>query len=59
MIHLSEHAREAMADDEITEEEIAECLEHGELEIKQRIRGELRWGRKLNLKEKTIYGYLH
>ena len=54
MIHLSEHARKAMADDEIAEEDIRACLEHGELEIKQLIKGELRWGRKLSLKEKTI-----
>ena len=54
MIHLSEHARKAMDDDEITENEITTCLEHGELEIKQQIKGELRWGRKLSLKEKTI-----
>ena len=54
MIYLSEHARKAMADDEITEEEVNTCLEHGELEIKQQVKGEFRWGKKLSLKDKTI-----
>ncbi|HLC89127.1 MAG TPA: DUF4258 domain-containing protein [Candidatus Nanoarchaeia archaeon] len=34
MIEISEHAEKAMSDDEITEDEVRSCLEHGELEIK-------------------------
>ena len=54
MIDISAHARKAMDDDEITEDEIFQCLEYGELEIKQLVKGELRWGKLLELKDKTI-----
>lgn len=54
MIEISEHAKAAMEEDGITEEEIMECLEHGELEIKQIVNGEIRHGKKLDLKDKTI-----
>ncbi len=45
MIELSKHARKAMNDDEITEKDVKECLEHGELEIKQLVKGEMRYGK--------------
>lgn len=54
MIEISEHAREEMEDDGITEDEVEECLEHGELEIKQIVKGEMRYGKKRELKDKTI-----
>ncbi len=54
MIEISEHAREAMEDDGISEEEISACLEHGETEIKEYINGEVRYGKKIELKNKTV-----
>ncbi len=54
MIEISDHARKAMEDDDLTEDEIKQCLEHGELEIKQLVKGEMRYGKKLELKNKTI-----
>ena len=54
MIEISEHAEKAMSDDGITEDEVRNCLEHGELEIKQFVKDEIRYGQKLELKEKTI-----
>ncbi len=54
MIVISDHARKAMDDDGITEEELTSCLEHGQLEIKQFVSGELRYGKKVELKNKTI-----
>jgi len=54
MIEISEHARKAMEDDGITEDEVKRCLEQGELEIKQLVNGEVRYGKKLELKDKTV-----
>ena len=54
MIVIPEYAQKAMADDEITEEEVHWCLEHGELEIKEQVKGEVRYGKKLQLKDKII-----
>ena len=51
---LSSHAQKEMENSDITEDEIKSCLEHGELEIKQFVGGELRYGKKLELKDKTI-----
>jgi len=38
----------------ITEDEIKACLEHGTLEIKQFVKNELSYGKKLQFKDKTI-----
>jgi len=54
MIDISDHAKAAMGEDGISEEEIKECLEHGELEIKQLVNGEIRYGKKLEVKDKII-----
>jgi hypothetical protein len=54
MIEFSDHARRAMQDDEISEEEVEACLKYGELEIKQRVNGELRYGKQIELKNKII-----
>jgi len=54
MIQISDHARKAMDDDAISEDEVNQCLDQGELEIKQVVNGEMRYGKKLELKEKTI-----
>lgn len=51
---VSEHAKEEMEASGITEEEVNACLENGELEIKQVVDGETRYGNKITLKDKTI-----
>ena len=51
---ISDHARDEMVQAGIIEQEVHDCLEHGELEIKQIVAGETRYGKKLELKEKTI-----
>jgi len=43
-----------MEDDGISEEEIKACLEHGQLEIKQLVNGEPRYGKRLVCKDKTM-----
>ena len=54
MIEISVHARVAMSEDGISEEEINMCLERGELEIKQLVQEEMRYGKQLEFKDKTI-----
>ena len=54
MIEFSEHVRKAMEDDGISEEEVEACLKHGELEIKQIVNGEMRYGKQIELKDKII-----
>ena len=44
------YAKKAMQDDGINEEEVRHCLKHGELEIKQLVKGEIRYGKRLDLK---------
>ena len=51
---ISDHARDEMESSSITEDDIKACLKHGSLEIKQFIKGELRYGKKLEFKDKTI-----
>lgn len=51
---ISEHARKAMADSDIIEEEVRQCLNHGELIIQQLVKGELRYGKQIDFKDKTI-----
>ncbi len=54
MIIITDHAREAMTDQEIVPDEIRDCLEHGTPEIEETIRGEYRYGKQLIKKEKII-----
>lgn len=54
MITFSDHAKNEIVASGITEEEVRECIEHGEREIKQVVDGETRYGNKLELKDKTI-----
>ena len=54
MIEVSEHAKKSMLDDTITEDEVKKCLQNGELEVRQVVNGEMRYGKKLELKDKTI-----
>lgn len=51
---ISDHAKEEMKASDITEEDVKACLETGELEIKQIVDGETRYGNKLVMKNKTI-----
>jgi len=51
---LSDHARDEMESSDISEDEVKICLEHGTLEIKQFVKNELRYGRKIEFKDKTI-----
>lgn len=51
---ISDHARDEMAKEGITEQNVRGCLEHGELEIKQIVQGETRYGKQLELKDKTM-----
>lgn len=54
MIDIPEHARKEMEDDGITDDEVKVCLKHGSLEIKQVVQGEMRYGKRLELKDKII-----
>ncbi len=54
MITFSQHAEEEMLKDGISKEEAEACLEHGELVIKQVVKGELRYGKQLQLENKEI-----
>lgn len=51
---VSSHAKEEMQRSNISEEEIIQCLQHGELIIKQVIAGEMRYGKQIDFKEKRI-----
>lgn len=51
---LTEHARKEMEHSDISEEEVRQCLSYGELVIKQVVKGELRYGKELDLKERKI-----
>ena len=51
---LPKHAREEMQNDDISEQEVEQCLRYGEHEITQIVKGEKRYGKKIELKEKTI-----
>jgi len=53
-IEISDHARQAMEDDEISEEEVKTCIDQGDLEIKQVTNGETRYGRKMEFMDKKI-----
>ncbi|MDP4012427.1 MAG: DUF4258 domain-containing protein [Candidatus Nanoarchaeia archaeon] len=51
---ISDHAYEEMHKSNINEGEVKQCLEHGKIEIKQIVNGEVRYGKKLELKNQTI-----
>jgi len=51
---IPDHAKDEMESSDISEDEVKTCLEHGSLEIKQFIKGELRYGKKLEFKDKII-----
>ncbi|HLC84759.1 MAG TPA: DUF4258 domain-containing protein [Candidatus Nanoarchaeia archaeon] len=54
MIIITDHAREEMEDEGITEEEVHHCLEHGDLKIEMPVDGEMRYGKKVDCIDKTI-----
>ena len=51
---LSEHAKQAMLDDDISESEVRECLEHGKLSTQGAIKGEPRFVRTYELKGRKV-----
>ena len=51
---VSEHAREEMFASGIDETEVKACLEYGEIVIKRIVKGEMRYGKQLKLKNKII-----
>jgi hypothetical protein len=51
---LSDHARDEMRQAGITEEEVAQCLEHGELHRHIIVKGESRYAKRHAFKDKTI-----
>jgi len=51
---ISNHAHDEMQQAGITEDEVNQCLEYGGLEIRQFVKGEIRYGKKIELKTKTI-----
>lgn len=43
-----------MQNSDISEDEVIACLEHGELIIKQIVKNEMRYGKQIDFKNKTI-----
>ena len=44
---LSDHSKEEMLKDGISEDEVKQCIEHGNLKITECVKGEMRYGRDL------------
>ncbi|MDI6826324.1 MAG: DUF4258 domain-containing protein [Candidatus Aenigmarchaeota archaeon] len=51
---ISPHARDRMKKKGITEEEIKTCLIDGKLTIQQMVKGEIRYGKIVELKDKKL-----
>ncbi|MBI2669300.1 DUF4258 domain-containing protein [Candidatus Woesearchaeota archaeon] len=51
---ITAHARDEMEHSDLSEEEVEHCLRYGKLIIKQVVRGELRYGKELDAKDKKI-----
>ena len=51
---LSEHAKEEMLADGISEEEVRQCIEHGTKIIKDCVNGEMRYGKRLAMKDWSV-----
>lgn len=51
---ITEHAREEMAQDDISEDEVVQCLQHGELHRRILVKGEQRYAKRYVFKGKTI-----
>jgi len=54
MITFSDHVEEEMLKSDIKKNEVINCLEHGELIIKQFVNNEVRYGKQIEFKDKTI-----
>lgn len=52
---LSNHTKERMQKKGISKDEIIACIEHGSKEIEGFMHGEYRYGKRLELKHKTIF----
>ncbi len=53
-MNISSHARKEMEHSIITEGEVRECLQYGQLVIKQLVQGEKRYGKQIEFKNKRI-----
>ena len=51
---LSDHAKTEMEHSNISEKEIRQCLEYGKVIIKQLVKNEMRYGKEIDLKDRTI-----
>jgi len=51
---ISRHAKDAMNEHGISESEIIQCIQYGELDHRQMVDNETRYVKKLSLKDKTI-----
>jgi len=54
MVVFSPHAIREMLRRKISLEEALHCLNHGELIIRQNVKGETRYGKRIELRDKTI-----
>jgi len=51
---LSDHAKQAMLDDDVEESEVRQCLEHGKLTTQGFVKGEPRYVKTCELKGRKI-----
>jgi len=51
---ISDHAKEEMLKDSITEDEVRQCLEYGNIEIAECVHDEMRYGRRFAFKDRSI-----
>jgi len=51
---LSVHAKEEMLTDDISEEEVKQCLDFGRLETTNCVNGEIRHAKRLDVKNKSV-----
>ena len=54
MIAISPHAEEEMKKSGINKEEIEQCIGEGKLITKQIVKGKMRYGKRLDLKDRKI-----
>jgi len=54
LIIITDHARVAMLHDDTSEEEIERCLERGYLKFKEKVKGEMRYAKQIDFKNKSI-----
>lgn len=52
---ISDHAKEEMLKDGISEEDVRQCLEHGTGIMQNCVDGETRYGKKLAMKDRAVF----